>query len=119
MDVNALTEALFKATTEGKVSNVSNDPSGCIDIWPYVKAVQSLVSLPQEVVDGQWVEYVYRSQFNHYDHVMIPAGRYNAFLVVVVDRLHGSVLGHRILDLNAEYGLQPRESPEQGQLELG
>jgi hypothetical protein len=46
----------------------------------------------------------YRSQFNHYDHVLVPAGRFNTFLVVVVDRVHGSVYGHRVLDLGAEYG---------------
>ena len=87
------------------MSNVTQQPGDCIDIWPYVRMVQQSVELPQRVIDGQFVEYVYRSQFNHYDHVLVPAGRYNVFLVIVVDRLRGSVYGHRILDLNAEYGL--------------
>jgi hypothetical protein len=105
MSPNPLTETIFKATTEGKMTNVTEQPGDCIDIWPYVRMVQQSVALPQQVIDGQFVEYVYRSEFGHYDHVLVPAGRFNVFLVIVVDRVHGSVYGHRILDLNAEYGL--------------
>lgn len=50
------------------MSNVTQQPGGCIDIWPYVRMIQASVELPQQVMDGQFVEYVYRSQFNHYDH---------------------------------------------------
>jgi hypothetical protein len=71
-----------------------------------------MVELPQQVIDGEWVEYVYRSQFGHYDHVLVPAGSFNVFLVIVVDRVHGSVYGHRILDLNSEYGLDERGMPK-------
>jgi hypothetical protein len=102
---NLLNETIFKATTEGRMTNVTDQPGNCLDIWPYVKAVRQATELPQAAVDGQFVEYVYRSQFNHYDHVLIPAGRHNVFLVIVVDRIHGSVYGHRVLDLNTEYGL--------------
>lgn len=102
---NLLTEAAFEATTEGKMSNVTGRPGGCTDIWPYVKKVQQSVDLPQSVVEGQLVQDVYRSQFDHCDHVLIPTGRQNVFLVVVVDRVHGSVYGHCVLDLNAEYDL--------------
>lgn len=110
MSPNLLTEPLFKATTEGKMTDVTQQPGGCIDIWPYVRLVQHSIQLPQRVIDGNWVEYVYRSQFNHYDHVLIPAGRFNTFLVVVVDRVHGSIFGHKVLDLNAEYGLTATQS---------
>jgi hypothetical protein len=105
MSPNALPKTIFKATTEGKMSDVTQQPGHCIDIWPYVRMVQQDVELPQQVIDGQFVEYVYRSQFNHYDHVLIPVGRRNVFLVIVVDKVHGSVYGHRVLDLNIEYGL--------------
>ena len=105
MSPNPLHKTIFKATTEGKMTNVTQQPGACADIWPYVMRVQVSVQLPQQIIDGQLVEYVYRSQFNHYDHVLIPAGRHNAFLVIVVDRVHGSVYGHCVLDLNEEYGL--------------
>ena len=110
MSPNTLTETVFKATTEGEMSNVTQEPGACVDIWPYVRAVQESVGLSQQAVDGQFVEYVYRSQFDHYDHVLVPVGRFNTFLVVVVDRPHGFVYGHRLLDLNAEYGLVPPAS---------
>jgi hypothetical protein len=111
MSPNPLAESIFKATTEGRMTNVTAQPGGCIDIWPYAKMIQASVELPQQVIDGQFVKYVYRSQFNHYDHVLVPFGRSNTFLVIVVDRLHGSVYGHRVLDLNAEYGLAEPQPP--------
>ena len=79
MSPNPISETLFKATTEGKMMNVTKQPGACIDIWPYVTMIRESVDLPQQVLDGHWVEYVYRSQFGHSDHVLIPAGRFNVF----------------------------------------
>src|SRR6266571_2800182 len=79
MSPNPLTETVFKATTEGKMTNVTERPGGCIDIWQYVRMVQQTVALPQQVIDGQFVEYVYRSGSGHHDHVLVPAGRFNVF----------------------------------------
>lgn len=75
-----------------------------INIWPYVSLLQQSLELPQWIIDKQLVEYVYRSQSSHYNHVLIPFER-STFLVIVVDRVSGSVFGYRILDLNQEYGL--------------
>lgn len=52
MSPNMLTETVFKATTEGKMSNVTPEPGACVDIWPYVRAVQASVGLSQQAVDG-------------------------------------------------------------------
>jgi hypothetical protein len=112
MSPNLLNETVFKATTEDKMTDVTKQPGACLDIWPYVAMIRESVGLPQEAFNGQWVQYVYRSQFGHYDHVLIPAGRHNVFLVIVADRVHGSVYGHRVLDLNAEYGLDERGFPK-------
>jgi hypothetical protein len=95
------------------MTNVTEEPGECIDIWPYVRMVQESVGLPQRIVDGQLVEYVYRSGSGLYDHVLLPAGRFNVFLVIVVDRVHGLVHGHRMLDLNTEYGLDPGGMPKE------
>jgi hypothetical protein len=112
MSPNPINETIFKATTEGKMTDVTQQSGDCFDIWPYVRMIQQSVELPQQVIDGQFVEYVYRSQFNHYDHVLIPAGHFNVFLVIIVDRVHGSVYGHRVMDLNAEYGLTETGLPK-------
>jgi hypothetical protein len=113
MTANALSEAAFKATFEGNMTNVTQESGDCIDIWPYVRMVQESVGLPQRVVDGQLVEHVYRSESGQYDHVLLPAGRFNVFLVIVVDRVQSLVHGHRVLDLNTEYGLDEKGRPKE------
>jgi hypothetical protein len=103
-----LTKTEFEATFGEGMKNVTSLPEAIVDIWPYAREVASSVDLPPSAIEGSLVEYVYRSSDEHYDHVLIPTGERNVFLVVVVDRKHGSVFGHRLLDLNAEYGLPPR-----------
>jgi hypothetical protein len=105
MAPNLLSEDDFKATFEGKMFNVTSQPGDCIDIWAYVRRVQSSVELSQHSIDEELVESVYRSQNNKYDHVLVSQGRKNVFLVIVVDKEHRTIYGHRLLDLNAEYGL--------------
>lgn len=58
------------------------------------------------------MELVYRSESGHYDHVLIPTGRHNVYLVIVVDRVGHLIFGHRILDLNELYGLDERGFPK-------
>ena len=48
---------------------------------------------------------VYRDARCRYDHVLLDTGRDNAFLVIIVDLGVPAVLGHHLLDLNAQYGL--------------
>ena len=112
MSPNSLTEDVFKATADGKMTNVTEQPDACADIWPYVRLIQQSVSLLERVVEGKLVETVYRSESGHYDHVLIPTGRHNVYLVIVVDRVGSSVFGHRILDLNELYGLDERGVPK-------
>jgi site-specific DNA-adenine methylase len=81
-------------------------------IWPYVRLVQQSVELPQRVLERELVECVYRSESGHYDHVLVPTGRHNVFLTIVVDRVHRLIFGHRILDLNALYGLDESGFPK-------
>lgn len=112
MSPNPLTEALFKETTEGKMTEVTKRPGRCIDVWIYVDLIRGSIGLPQQVFDDRLVHYVYRSQSGRYDHVLIPSGRYNVFLVIVVDRVENSVFGHHVLDLNAEFGLTKLGMPK-------
>lgn len=107
MSPNPLGEAAFKATMEGRMTDTARAETTCVDIWPYVRLVQSSACLPQPVLDNEWVEHVYHGESGRYDHVLIPTGRPDTFLVIVVDTVHGSVYGHRLLDLSAEYGLTP------------
>lgn len=72
-----------------------------VDIWPYVDGLD-LDTLGLPGIND--VHYVYRDAHERFDQVLIGTGRFNAMLVVVVDRHLKIVLGHHVLDLNKAYG---------------
>ncbi len=81
--------------------NVTADPDPRADIWSYVDELDlDAIGVPS-IND---VHYVYRDAKERFDQVLIGTGRFNALLVVVVDRDLGVVHGHRLLDLNEEFG---------------
>jgi hypothetical protein len=53
------------------------------------------------------VELSYRSADGKHEHVLIPAGTKNLYLVVVISIESKAIFGHFVLDLNREYGLTP------------
>lgn len=100
-----LSEDEFKETFKSPMQNVSQAATNVIDIWRYVEAVTPTELQGHLVVDGV-VELVYRSGDGHYDHVLVMTRTKNVYLVVVVDLWQDSIFGHRLLDLNAEYGFR-------------
>lgn len=83
------------------VQDVATD---VIDIWPYVSHVPA-VDFSGHEVSEQFVEHVYRSADDLYDHVLVMTYTKNVYLVVVIDLAADSIYGHYLLDLNHEYGL--------------
>lgn len=82
--------------------NVTADAEPAADIWRYVSDLDlDALNLPS-IND---VHYVYRDSSDRFDQVLIGTGRFNTLLVIVVDRQMGAVLGHRLLDINDEYGV--------------
>lgn len=79
-------------------------PEGVLDIIPYVDAVPSNDLEPHALHD-HFVEYVYRSSDDRYDHVLFMTKTSNVYLVIVVDLEANQIVGHRLLDLNDEYRL--------------
>jgi len=59
------------------------------------------------------VERVYRDPTHRWIHVMLNPGLVNVYLVIVVDDRDRQIVGHRLLDLGREYGLDssPPDSP--------
>ena len=100
-----LTESEFQATMNAPMVDVTAAPGEVVNIWPYVRRVAGEVGLPAIVLKKELVEQVYRSGDGVYDHVLLPTEKKNTFVVIVVNRSRASVAGHRILDLNREYGL--------------
>ena len=87
-----------------KMHNVTETATDVIDIWPYVEAVP-LADLENHSIYDGFVELVYRSDDGRFDHVLVTTRTPNVYLSVVVDLIHRSIYGHRLLDLNREYGL--------------
>ncbi len=92
----------FLACSTAPISNVMGQEEAATDIWRYVDQLDlDALGLPH-LND---VRYVYRDALGRYDQVLIGTGRFNALLVVVVDRESETVHGHHVLDLNAEYSV--------------
>jgi hypothetical protein len=49
--------------------------------------------------------YVLQHPTGRFQHVLVDSEDKNVFMVLVLDIAGSSVLGHRLLDLNREYGL--------------
>jgi hypothetical protein len=104
MQTRQLTEGEFKATMTPKMQNVTETATDVLDIWPYVVSVPA-ADLEGHSVYDRFVEAVYRSDNDRFDHVLVMTMTKNVFLTVVVDLARDSIYGHRLLDLNREYGL--------------
>ena len=104
METRRLDEGEFLATIGRKMHNVTDDPTEARDIWPYVDSVPAPDLEGHSINDGL-VESVYRSDDGRYDHVLVMTRTKDVYLTVVVDLARGSIHGHRLLDLNREYGL--------------
>ena len=104
MDVRQLNQAEFKATMTQEMRNVTETATDVLNIWPYVEAIP-IAHLSDHSICGEFVESVYRSDDDHFDHVLVATGTKNVYLVVVVDLIEDAILGHRLLDLNQEYGV--------------
>jgi hypothetical protein len=80
-----------------------NSPTG-VNVRDYVSACLMQLRLPTTLDEIQ-IDYVYKSGDGKYEHILFFSGVKDVYLVVVVDLASASVHGHRLLDLNAEYGL--------------
>ncbi len=105
MQPRLLSEELFDATFGSPMRDVLNEATNVIDIWPYVSAVAQ-TDLGSHSIHEQFVEHVYRTPTDTYDHVMIMTDTKNVYLVIVVDLVNDCIYGHHVLDLNEKYGLE-------------
>lgn len=104
MQTRQLTEGEFKATMTPKMYNVTETATDVLDIWPYVDSVPA-TDLEGHFIHGRFVDVVYRSGDNCFDHVLVMTRTKNVYLAVVIDLTHNTIHGHRLLDLNREYGM--------------
>ncbi len=103
MHTRRLEKAEFLATMTPKMHDVTQSATDVLDVWPYVAAVPA-TDLDGHKVYDRFVEAVYRSGDERFDHVLVMTKTKNVFLVVVVDLVKDRVQGHHLLDLKTEYG---------------
>ena len=80
------------------------------DFWTYVEAIPEVDFEGYDCAEGR-VEWVWRSEDERFEHVLISTAEdENVFMAVVLDRIDCVVIGHRLLNLNTEYGISGEES---------
>ena len=98
-----LTAGQFRATY-GATRHRVGDEDPPFDFWPYVDGIPATDFDGHDCTDGI-VQVIYRMEPSAYENVLIRSEDRNVFMVIVLDRDAGTVHGHRLLDLNREYGL--------------
>ena len=99
----ALDEPAFKATFGAKMNRVEGAPP--FDFWPYVELIPESDYKGFDCDEGQ-VSNVWRSDDGRFEHVLIDTQEdSNVFMVIVLDLQAQHVFGHRLLNLNQEYGI--------------
>ena len=101
-----LTEDDYKSTMSGSMLDVTQTAEPVLDIWPFVKKLNSEKIVPDYTFKNELVETVYRNKEQTFDHVLLPTADINIFIVIIVDLVNENIKGYRRLDLNKEYGLK-------------
>ncbi|MDF1659510.1 MAG: hypothetical protein P1U58_17975 [Verrucomicrobiales bacterium] len=100
----ALDEGEFAATFGSKMIAVEGDPP--FDFWPYVDSIPISDYQGFDCSECR-ITNVWRSDDGLFEHVMIRAKEdENVFMVIVLAPQKKVVVGHRLLNLNKEYGLE-------------
>jgi hypothetical protein len=102
MPTRLLTKEEYLATFSEPMKNVTEEPAGTIDIWPYLSKVPKS-ELNGHTLEGS-VEAVYRSTTGM-EHVLLRTEMRTVFLVIVLNVEENAIFGHYLLDLRVEYGL--------------
>ena len=99
-----LSEAEFRATFAAPMTRLPQDLEPPFDFWPYFDQIPRAEFSGHDCSSGT-VTYVYRHPSGRFDHVLVDSKTPDVFMALVLDREAMVVLGHRLLDLPALYGL--------------
>jgi hypothetical protein len=99
-----LTEPEFRARFADPMRQVPLDAEPPFDFWGYFDSISS-TDFAGHDCSASRVSYSWIDATGHFQHVLINTEDKNTFMVVVLDLSNRSVFGHRLLDLNHEYGL--------------
>jgi len=87
------------------MKQLPSDAQAPFHFWNYFDSIPSVDFQNHDCSEGA-VTYVYEHPNGRHQHVLVNSEDKNVFMVLVLDLASRSVLGHRLLDLNQEYGLE-------------
>ena len=105
MNTRALSEQEFGSTFAEPMRRVQGDEAPPFDFWDYFEAIPGEHFGGHDCSEGA-VEWVYADPSGRFQHVLVNSEKKNVFMVIVLDCDAGQVFGHRLLDLNKEYGVE-------------
>jgi len=73
---------------------------------PYVSSIPNIELEGYSLPDSWRIDPIYQSADKHFQHLLILTETANVYLVVIIDLRKNEIYGHRILNLNLEYGLE-------------
>jgi hypothetical protein len=104
LKMKRLNEEEYKETFFAPMKRVEKDSGPPFDFWEYFEQIPETHFQNHDCSSGQ-VDYAWNDSSGRYQHVLVNSEDQNVFMVLVLDLLSRCVYGHRILDLNKEYGL--------------
>lgn len=99
-----LAQSEFLTTFTAPMQRVSVDTPPPFDFWDYFEAIPEADFNGRDCSDGL-VDYAWTDATEKFQHVLVSSEEENAFMVLVLDLSDKSVYGHRLLNLNEEYGI--------------
>ena len=103
--MKALTEPEFLATFTEPMQRLSLDAEPPCDFWNYFEAIPADEFAGHDCSAGS-VTYAWEDATGSCQHVLVNTEDKNVFMVLILDLRQRSVLGHHLLNLDHEYGLE-------------
>jgi hypothetical protein len=94
----------FALTFQEPMHRLPPEAEPAFDFWPYFDSIPDGDFRGHDCSDGQ-VDYVYRHPQGRLEHVLVNSSTPDIFMVLVLDQLTKTVVGHHLLDLPKLYGL--------------
>ena len=98
-----LSESEFKATFTDSMRRLTPESEPSCDFLPYFESIP-ITDFAGYECPGD-VTYVWETNTGQFQHVLFDSDNKNVFMVLVLDVPSGKVAGHRLLNLNEQYGI--------------
>lgn len=98
-----LSDEEYAGTFGAPMRRISQEEAPPFDFWPYFERIPGADFQGHDCSEGE-VQYVYRDPQGRIEHVLVNSRTPEIYMVIVLDRTTGTVIGHHLLDLPTLYG---------------